>query len=739
MTLDINTLILLIVYATFVSGLGLVFMAKEFPNRRGLRIWGYASFTMSLGWMVNGALRGVLPDILSIYVGNLVITCSIMAWAYVIFEFLEKAPPKKTYASLLLLSFVSLYYYTNIDANLYKRIIIISFVNGYIIAGIIRGLFQNRKTNPLIYYYNISFFCVCCLAVFFRMFYYLSFFDESGSTANVDKIVNGATYAIFFLSILMSPFGFLLLNDDSYIRSIERAKETIQKLSIGIEQSPLSILITDLKGKIEYINHTFTEITGYTFEEVKGKNPNILKSGNTTTEEYKKIWETLLDGNVWKGNFYNKKKNGDHYWESAILSPVKNESGKIINIIGIKQDITKQKETEENLIFAKEEAESANRLKTQFLANMSHDIRTPMNAVLGFSELLKEKVGSDKEMSDYLEAIQRSGRTLVALINDILDLAKIEAGLLEIQKSNVDLVAILEEIKHLFSLSVKEKGIFLEIKVDPGFPETLIMDELRIRQVLLNLIGNAIKFTETGGITVKLESILQGEDFVSLQIKIIDTGIGISREDQERVFHAFLQKTGQNQARYGGSGLGLSISKRLVELMDGQILIESEIGKGSTFTVALEKTNLGSRTARSGFVGESKKPEKKEIVGEFSQFQILLVEDTPENRMVVTGLLKNSKVKIIEAENGRVALEKLKTNPIDLIFMDIQMPEMNGVEAAEIIRADEAMKKIPLIFLTADAMPEDIQKYSHLSDGYLTKPITKEILLSTMRRFLRDC
>lgn len=736
MALDTKTIVSLIVFATFTSGLGLVFMSKAFPNRSSFRVWGYSSFTMAIGWIVNGSLRGVIPDWISIFIGNLVITGSIMAWGVVIFDFLEIKRPTKSYTALIALTFISLFYYTLITPNFNMRVVIISFVNGYILIGIIQVLFKKRMLSPWIYNYNLVFFLICATAIFVRMIYYLFFLDPSGSSENLDKIVNGVTFTVFFLAILMVPFGFLLLNDDSYIRNFEKAKETIQRLSTGIEQSPLSILITNLKGEIEYINPTFTEITGYTFEEIKGKNPNILQTGHTSKEEYKKIWETLLSGNVWKGNFYNKKKNGDFYWESAILSPVKNELGNIINIIGIKQDITKQKLMEESLILAKEEAESANLLKTQFLANMSHDIRTPMNAVIGFSEILKEKIGENLEVAEYLDAIQRSGRTLVLLINDILDLAKIESGLLEIQKTNTDVAEIVQEMKHLFSLQIKEKNLFLDIHIDPNFPKLVFVDGLRIRQIFLNLIGNAIKFTEKGGISVILESTPNSDKTVSLKFVIKDTGIGISKEDQERVFMAFIQKMGQNQARYGGSGLGLSITRKLVELMDGQILIESELGKGSSFVILLDKVPLSKEIPMVQSNLSTAHLTKESHFGEFSRFQILLVEDIPENRMVVRGLLKSTGIKIIEAENGRVALDKLKESAIDLIFMDIQMPELNGIEASQIIKSDPSLKKIPLVFLTADAMQEDIEKYKSLSDGYLTKPITKEVLLLTLRTHL---
>jgi PAS domain S-box-containing protein len=734
MTLDVKTIIIVLVFATFTTGLGLLLMAKAFPNRKGLRIWGYSSFSMAAGWIINGALRGVIPDMVSIVLGNLLITGSLMVWTYLYFEFLELKTPKKSLVTLLSLMGLLLYYYYVYEPSIHHRIVVLSFVNGFVIVLIVAALFKKRSANPLIYNYNLATFFICGLAVFVRMFYYLYFFDPNRVSDNLDLIVNGTTYVVYFLSILMAPFGFLLLNDDSYIRNFEKAKETIRKLSIGIEQSPLSIMITDLKGGIEYINPTFTQITGYGFDEVEGKNPRILKTDHTSKDEFKHIWETILSGNMWKGTFLNKKKSGELYWESAILSPVKNEAGEILSIIGIKQDITKQKHTEENLIVAKDEAEKANQLKSQFLANMSHDIRTPMNAVLGFSEILKEKIGNNAEVQEYLDAIQRSGRTLVGLINDILDLAKIESGLLEIQKSNTNIIDIVNEMKHLFSLQLKEKSLVMEVKYPPNFPNVVLADELRIRQVFLNLIGNAIKFTEKGKISVQLESTYLSDKVVSLKFIIEDTGIGISEEDQQRVFLPFIQKYGQKQARYGGSGLGLSITRKLLELMDGQISIESELNKGSRFSITLEHVQVVKDSISATLKDSS--DDDKSFPDSLSNFTLLLVEDIQENRMVVRGFLKNSGINIIEAENGRIALQKLKENQVDLILMDIQMPEINGIDASKLIKADESLKKIPLIFLTADAMQEDIEKYSSLSEGYLTKPVLKDHLITTIRSYL---
>ena len=359
--------------------------------------------------------------------------------------------------------------------------------------------------------------------------------------------------------------------------------ETIHKLTKSIEQSPSTIIITSLNGDIEYVNPKFTEITGYTFAEAIGKNPRILKSGEMPAEKYNELWNIISTGGVWRGEFHNRKKNGELYWEWATMTSIKDEQGEIINYIAIKEDISLRKQMESDLILAKEKAEENDRLKTAFLANMSHEIRTPLNCILGFTELITDPDIETVERLEYSKLIGDSGNNLLSIINDILDISKIESGQVHIKRSKFPIQQIIKEVVNQFENRATEQGILL--RVDPTLFKKDIMiesDDSKLKQVLINFVTNALKFTEKGSIEIGIEN---GGD--SLQLYVRDTGIGISKEFHTNIFERFRQVETSHTRKYGGNGLGLAISKSLIELLGGTIGMESEQGKGSLFYVKL--------------------------------------------------------------------------------------------------------------------------------------------------------
>ncbi len=365
----------------------------------------------------------------------------------------------------------------------------------------------------------------------------------------------------------------------------QRTAETT-KLSRAIEQSPVSVIITDTEGHIEYVNPTFTEATHYTQAEVIGQTLRILQPEYTDSTVYQEIWETIRDGKEWRGESCNQKKNGDIFYESTSISAIKNPRGEITNYIAVQVDITDHKKTEWELEKAKLIAEGANRTKSEFLANMSHEIRTPLNAILGFSALLEKDLQGSQER-EYLHSIRASGKSLLTLINDVLDLSKIEAGKLDLKYTAFNPYLLFQEIQRIFSYKIVQKQLEFQVAVDPEIPSALILDEIRLRQILLNLVGNAFKFTETGIIrlSVHKQHQYQGQHKIGLIFSIEDTGIGIPDDQIKVIFGAFEQQHRQNHAKYGGTGLGLAITKRLVEMMGGHIFVESRVGIGSKFNV----------------------------------------------------------------------------------------------------------------------------------------------------------
>jgi signal transduction histidine kinase/CheY-like chemotaxis protein/PAS domain-containing protein len=385
---------------------------------------------------------------------------------------------------------------------------------------------------------------------------------------------------------------------------------------------------------------------------------------------------------------------------------------------------------EKNLIKEKENANAANKAKSEFLANMSHEIRTPMNSILGFAEVILNTT-AEKHQKNYLKTILNSGKTLLSLINDILDLSKIEAGRLEFFPEPTNLKILINEIGQLFLFKLKEKNIDFSIEIDKEFPDAIIIDDLRIRQILLNLIGNAVKFTNAGFVKVKIEVLQKRENLVDIQIKVIDTGIGIEKNNYDSLFETFSQQSGQISRKYGGTGLGLAITKRLVELMNGEVYVESEIDKGSCFTVRF----LELQTAKSGKI-KTDVFEWAENDIFFKPAKILVVDDILYNRQLVATFLKDYDFEFIHAINGVEAIEKALTMFPDIIFMDLRMPKMDGYAATEFIKNNEKTASIPIIALTASIMQSDLKVVQKSFDGYIQKPFNKQTLLSQLVKFL---
>ena len=383
---------------------------------------------------------------------------------------------------------------------------------------------------------------------------------------------------------------------------------------------------------------------------------------------------------------------------------------------------------------AKLEAEQANKAKSEFLANMSHEIRTPMNAILGFTEILESKI-TDKTYLRYLSAISSSGKALLNIINDILDLSKIEAGKMELQFVPVNLFSLLNEVVQIFNHKTSEKNISLILDVDPAIPKVVLLDDVRVRQILFNLVGNAVKFTDNGYVrlSVTVEESNPENQTVNLLLKVCDTGIGIPEEQIEKIFEAFEQQKNQNLNKYGGTGLGLTITSRLVKMMGGKISVTSTPGEGSCFIVLLDNIEIGSLVETEEKVSESN---ISEIV--FEPAKILIADDIPNNREVIMSFLKNFDFDIYAATNGKEAIKMAGKFKPDLILMDLKMPLMDGYEATSTIKSDETLKNIPIIAFTASATKEEKDKILAAGfDHFLRKPIAQKDLTAELMHYLK--
>ncbi len=494
----------------------------------------------------------------------------------------------------------------------------------------------------------------------------------------------------------------------------EKALEQIHLLSTAVEKSPLYIVITDINGNIEYVNPKFTVQTGYSFEEVKGRNMRILQSGKQNKEFYREMWDTILSGKDWSGEMINKKKNGELYWENASIASIADDEGNITHFIGIKEDITEKKKINEELIKAKEKAEESDRLKSAFLANMSHEIRTPMNGILGFTGLLKEPHLADDEKNQYIDIIGKSTNRLLNTLNDIIDISKIEAGQVEVKLSVVNVSRKMLDVIEFFSHEAQQKG--LKLNYIPGnLTEDFMVktDEIKLESILSNLIKNAIKYTLKGSIIIGAE--YKDNSFLEFYVK--DTGIGIPQERMEAIFSRFEQADIEDKMAFQGSGLGLAITKSYVEMLGGTITVQSTVDVGTTFTV---KIPVGVENNEAQDVKpDSLSGEKTNLL---KNMTLMVAEDDESSRELLEIIFKKKVKKLLFTCTGKETLEAIKQHPeTDVILMDIKLPDGDGLTTTRKIR--EFNREVMIIAQTAYALSGDREKALEAGcNDYIAKP-----------------
>lgn len=481
---------------------------------------------------------------------------------------------------------------------------------------------------------------------------------------------------------------------------------------------------TDNKGTIIEANSKFAEVSGYSEAELLGNDHRMINSGYHDKAFWKDMWDTISQGKIWRGIVKNKAKNGSYYWVDSTITPIKGKDGQIEKYLSIRQDVTQRIQYEEELKAAKERAEAANIAKSSFLANMSHEIRTPLNSVIGFTDLLlKTKLNNTQQQ--YMSLIHQSGNILLDLINDILDFSKIEAGKLELSYERTDLWELVSQVGDIVKYKVNEKGIELLLNLSPNLPRYAWVDPVRIRQILVNLVGNAVKFTEEGEIEIGI-SALPGKDengYQGLRFVVRDTGIGIAEERKDKILEAFTQEDNSTTRKYGGTGLGLTISNKLLHLMGSQLEIQSRLNLGSTFSfVAYFQTEEGDRNQWEGL---------SEIE------HVLIVDDNPNNLHILKEMLHLQQVYTSSASNGITALEKLKQDSsIDVLITDYHMPYIDGIEVVRRIREEleltaDDLKIILLHSASDDRLINKACKKYKVSQQ-INKPITIQRLFDAL-------
>ena len=385
------------------------------------------------------------------------------------------------------------------------------------------------------------------------------------------------------------PQFFLGVSRDIDLR--KKTQEQLAQLAAVVNQATESIIITDLKGTIRYANPHTAMASGYTLEQLIGANARLFKSNHHGSTFHKSIWQTILSGETWRGTLVNRKQDGSLYHEHAVIFPIKDAQGKILQLAAVKRDISELMLANEALHEAKELAEAASQAKGAFLANISHEIRTPLNAIMGFTEILTQRLQTAENLG-FVKNIHSAGQNLLSLINDILDLSRIESEYLELKKVPCDLPHLLLTLRDIFSWKLVDKPIHYSHHWENTLPALLLLDENRLRQMLTNLIGNAVKFTERGEIAVSVSHNQVTPDTVDLRISVTDTGIGIKKNQQQKIFEPFRQAIGQDAAKYGGTGLGLAITRKLARRMGGDIALQSQWGEGTTFTICLSSVQI---------------------------------------------------------------------------------------------------------------------------------------------------
>jgi PAS domain S-box-containing protein len=515
---------------------------------------------------------------------------------------------------------------------------------------------------------------------------------------------------------------------------LEQVGEDNQRLALVAKYANDSVVLTDQNGLISWVNEAFTRLTGYAYDEAVGHSPgSLLNTPQTSAETLERLAEARAKLVPVRTEIFNRTKGGGRLWMETSITPIFDAEGNHRLSIAVERDISEGKAREAELARARAEAEEAVKAKARFLANMSHEIRTPMNGVLGVAELLAETPLSPQQ-ADYVETIVESGRALLDIINDILDLAKLQSGKTLLETRAFSLTECIERVLRILRPVAAKKGLELVFAPPDVVPEQVLGDEGKLRQVLMNLIGNAVKFTHDGQVVLRLRPGPAGR----IEIDVADTGIGIAPDRVAQIFESFTQADNAISRQFGGTGLGLTISAMLAELMGGEISVHSDLGRGSVFTLALvlppapaEATPLRPAVAVAG--AEETLP---------AGLRILVAEDNRTNMMIVRKMLDRAGVAVIEAVTGAEAVDLCRECAPDLVLMDISMPVMDGLEATRLLRAEEAAQHLPhrpILALTANVFGEDREACRAAGlDGFLVKPLSRTELYAAIRAHVPD-
>lgn len=556
-------------------------------------------------------------------------------------------------------------------------------------------------------------------------YYYLMQYDNKLTFLNNLKfwlrylvIISAFISVIIYILIIIS---FLVLRRINF--DLKNKVDEIIKLKKGLDEAAVPIIITNIEGNIEYVNKEFEIVYGYSFEEALGKNPRIIKGGKTSQDLYANLWGTIKSGKKWVGKFNNKSKDGDEVIVEAYINPIVDSDGRITHFIGIHRNITLQTKLMNDLVLAKQQADEANRAKSDFLSSMSHEIRTPLNAIVGMADLLKDTSLND-EQKKYIDILHNATDGLLSIVNDILDISKIESGKIELESMVFNLEKLAYDISEIISIKASSKNIEVICRIKPDVPVNLVGDPTKLRQIIINLMGNSVKFVEKGWILLEISKKEEKEDSVILNISVSDTGIGIPSDKLDKIFDKFSQAEISTTRKYGGTGLGLAISKMLVEIMGGRISVSSEVGKGTKFDLEIPFKKTKTVAA------EKKYYDLTALKG----LNIMVVDDNDINRIIFKEILSPLGPNIETFSSSALAFDNLKFKKYDILILDYNMPEMDGYELVKKIMISSDIKLKPKILMTtSDLLKFKKNELKELNvDNFLAKPIKKGVLIDTL-------
>ncbi|MBF0162287.1 MAG: response regulator, partial [Magnetococcales bacterium] len=504
------------------------------------------------------------------------------------------------------------------------------------------------------------------------------------------------------------------------LRELEFQKRALDEHAI--------VSATDVKGNITYVNDKFVQISGYSRDALLGQNHRMVKSDEHSPEFYRTLWRTISQGRPWHGEVKNRARDGSYYWVRASVVPFLNAQGKPFKYVSIRTDITALKTLEARLIVAKEQAEAAARAKSDFLANMSHEIRTPMNAIIGLSHLCLQTQLTARQ-KDYVRKVYNSATSLLRIINDILDFSKIDAGRLDMEAIDFTLEEVLGNMASMISLKAQEKQLEFLMETAVDIPPSLVGDPLRLGQILINLTNNAIKFTEQGEVVIETRLLEKEESCVRLLFTVRDTGIGMTQEQLDGLFKAFTQADSSVTRKYGGTGLGLTIAKRLIEMMGGTIRVESTPGQGSRFIFDV-------------CLGLSNQVVEKVLLpsADLRGLKVLVVDDNESARNVLADYLSSFTFRVSKAQSARegiIAVQEadMVGEPFELLVTDYMMPDMDGIAAVATMRRDLTLSRFPVVIMATAYGEEAVVKRANQEaqvDGFLVKPINQSLLFEAV-------